>query len=57
MTGDYLLRDLLEAVGREHPDLDRGALMLFETAVIEVAGNVVEHGRPPGQVQWSSTSR
>jgi serine/threonine-protein kinase RsbW len=40
-------------VGREHPDLDREALMLFETAVIEVAGNVVEHGRPPGQVQWS----
>jgi hypothetical protein len=21
--------------------------------VIEVAGNVVEHGRPPGKVQWS----
>jgi serine/threonine-protein kinase RsbW len=65
MTGDYLLEglavpeslsllhDLLEVVGHEHPDLDREALMLFETAVIEVAGNVVEHGRPPGQVQWT----
>jgi serine/threonine-protein kinase RsbW len=27
--------------------------MLFETAVIEVAGNVVEHGRPLGRVRWS----
>jgi serine/threonine-protein kinase RsbW len=26
--------------------------MLFETAVIEVAGNVVEHGQPSGQVRW-----
>jgi serine/threonine-protein kinase RsbW len=48
-----LLHDLLERVGREHPDLDRGDLMMFETAVIEVAGNVVEHGRPPGNVAWS----
>jgi serine/threonine-protein kinase RsbW len=60
VTGDYLLEglavpeslnllhDLLERVGREHPDLDAGDLMMFETAVIEVAGNVVEHGRPPG---------
>jgi serine/threonine-protein kinase RsbW len=65
MTGEYhleglavpeslnLLHDLLEAVGREHPDLDASALMLFETAVIEVAGNVVEHGRRPGEVRWS----
>jgi serine/threonine-protein kinase RsbW len=65
MTGEYvlegiavpeslnLLHDLLEQVGREHPDLDGGDLMLFETAVIEVAGNVVEHGRPPGGVAWT----
>jgi serine/threonine-protein kinase RsbW len=65
MTGDYvleglavpetlnLLHDLLEQVGRDHPDLDSSDLMLFETAVIEVAGNVVEHGRPPGAVTWS----
>jgi serine/threonine-protein kinase RsbW len=65
MTGDYLLEglavpdsldllhDLLERVGAENPDLAPSDLMLFETAVIEVAGNVVEHGHPPGQVRWS----
>ncbi|WP_052437035.1 ATP-binding protein [Georgenia sp. SUBG003] len=26
--------------------------MMFETAVIEVAGNVVEHGRPEGRVVY-----
>jgi serine/threonine-protein kinase RsbW len=65
MTGEYLLeglavpeslnllQDLLERVGHEHPDLDDGDLMLFETAVVEVAGNVVEHGRPQGEVAWT----
>jgi serine/threonine-protein kinase RsbW len=65
MTGDYLLEglavpeslnllhDLLEQVGREHADIDGGDLMLFETAVIEVAGNVVEHGQPQGRVAWT----
>jgi serine/threonine-protein kinase RsbW len=65
VTGDYvleglavpetlnLLHDLLEQAGREHLDLDRGDLMMFETAVIEVAGNVVEHGRPHGRVTWA----
>src|SRR4051794_15796433 len=65
MTGDYvldglavpdslnLLHDLLEQVGSEHPELNGSDLMLFETAVIEVAGNVVEHGRPPGEVSWT----
>jgi serine/threonine-protein kinase RsbW len=65
MTGEYLLEglavpetldllhDLLERVGDAHPDLDDGDLMLFETAVIEVAGNVVEHGRPRGRVAWT----
>ncbi|HEY2880340.1 ATP-binding protein [Nocardioides sp.] len=65
MTGEYLLEglavpeslnllhDLLERVGSEHPDIDAGDLMLFETAVIEVAGNVVEHGRPSGRVSWT----
>jgi serine/threonine-protein kinase RsbW len=65
MTGEYLLEglavpeslnllhDLLEQVGREHPDLAAGDLMLFETAVIEVAGNVVEHGQPQGRVSWT----
>lgn len=65
MTGDYLLEglavpesldllhDLLERVGAEHPELHPSDLMLFETAVIEVAGNVVEHGRPTGEVRWT----
>jgi serine/threonine-protein kinase RsbW len=65
MTGDYLLdglavpdslnllHDLLEQVGTEHPELTASDLMLFETAVIEVAGNVVEHGQPPGAVSWT----
>lgn len=65
MTGDYLLdglavpdslnllHELLEQVGGEHPELTASDLMLFETAVIEVAGNVVEHGKPPGEVSWT----
>jgi serine/threonine-protein kinase RsbW len=65
MTGDYLLEglavpeslnllhDLLDLVGREHPEIDSADLMLFETAVIEVAGNVVEHGKPQGNVAWT----
>jgi serine/threonine-protein kinase RsbW len=64
MSGDYLLdglavpeslnllHDLLEQVGQDHPELAPSDLMLFETAVIEVAGNVVEHGQPSGQVRW-----
>lgn len=47
------LHDLLERVGHEHPEVEPLDLTLFETAVIEVAGNVVEHGRPPGEVRWS----
>jgi serine/threonine-protein kinase RsbW len=65
MTGEYvleglavpeslnLLHDLLDRVSRDHPDVDSADLMLFETAVIEVAGNVVEHGHPPGKVSWA----
>jgi serine/threonine-protein kinase RsbW len=65
VTGDYLLEglavpeslnllhDLLERVGQEHSDLDADDLMMFETAVIEVVGNVVEHGRPRGRVTWT----
>jgi serine/threonine-protein kinase RsbW len=65
VTGEYLLEglavpeslnvlhELLERVGHDHPELDAGDLMMFETAVIEVAGNVVEHGRPRGRVTWA----
>ena len=43
---------LLERAGSEHPELDPTDLMLFETAVIEIATNVVEHGQPHGEVRW-----
>lgn len=67
MAGDYRLdglatpvildqlHDLLTQVRADHPDVAAGDLMLFETAVIEIAGNVVEHGQPPGQVPYSFT--
>lgn len=43
---------LVERARVEHPEVSARDLMLFETALIEVAGNVVEHGRPPGRVHW-----
>ncbi len=46
------LHAMLERVAENHPELAANDLMLFETAVIEIAGNVVEHGRPPGQVRY-----
>ncbi|KAA1426399.1 ATP-binding protein [Nocardioides antri] len=49
------LHTLLGRAGAEHPDLDPSDLMLFETAVIEIANNVVEHGVPSGQVRWRFT--
>jgi serine/threonine-protein kinase RsbW len=47
-----LLHDLLEQVGRDHPGVAVEDLSMFETAVIEIAGNVVEHGLPPGEVTY-----
>ncbi|GAA2128752.1 ATP-binding protein [Nocardioides bigeumensis] len=49
------LHDLIESIGEEHPHVSDSDLMLFETAVIEIAGNVVEHARPRGQVKWTFT--
>ncbi|MER7797755.1 ATP-binding protein [Microbacterium sp. NPDC096154] len=43
---------LLERVGQDHPHIAPMDLMLFETAVVEIANNVVEHGRPEGEVRW-----
>ena len=48
-----LLHDLLDRVRDDHPDVESTDLMLFETAVIEIANNVVEHGRPPGTIRYS----
>lgn len=65
MAGDYrldgfavpetleLLHQLLARAGAEHPDVPRDDLMRFEIAVIELAGNLVEHGRPMGEVQYA----
>ena len=55
--GLELLHDLVEQVRAEHPGLDPEHLMMLETAVIELANNVLEHGRPPGEVSWSFTLR
>jgi len=39
------IQRLREATGRTQDDR---ALMLFETALVEIGGNVLPHGRPPG---------
>lgn len=51
------VHDLLARAAGEHPDLDPMDVMLFETAVIEIANNVVEWGRPEGKVRWRFTVR
>jgi len=43
---------LLAEARAEHPEICPHDLFLFETAMIELANNVVEHGQPPGEVQW-----
>lgn len=46
------LHDLMERVGAEHDDVDPAGLLMLETALIEVAGNAVEHGTPPGGLRY-----
>jgi serine/threonine-protein kinase RsbW len=48
---------LLAQAAGEHPKLDPTDVMLFETAVIEIANNVVEYGRPEGEVRWKFAIR
>lgn len=48
---------LLARAAGEHPGLDPTDLMLFETAIIEIANNVVEYGQPRGEVRWRFTIR
>jgi len=48
-----LVQDLLVRVRGEHPDIQETDLSMFETAIVEIHGNVVEHGRPPGQVVYA----
>ena len=51
------VHSLLAEAAAEHPELDPMDVMLFETAVIEIANNVVEYGRPEGEVRWKFTIR
>ncbi|MFC7496095.1 MULTISPECIES: ATP-binding protein [unclassified Nocardioides] len=51
------VHDLLEEARAEHPEIPPTDLMLFETALVEIANNVVEHGRPAGRVEWRLTVR
>lgn len=46
------LHELLGRVGGEHPDVLTEDLCMLETAVIEIAGNLIEHGRPSGGVEY-----
>ena len=45
-----LVQDLLVLVRSEHPDISETDLSMFETAIAEIHGNVVKHGRPEGIV-------
>ena len=51
------VHSLLAQAAGEHPSLDPMDVMLFETAIIEIANNVVEYGRPEGEVRWKFTIR
>ena len=65
MAGDYgltglavpesidRLQDLLGEVRNDHPELDETDLYMLETAVVEIHGNVVEHGKPSGSVVYA----
>lgn len=47
------LHELLARAAEENPAVPPNDVMLFETAVIEIANNVVEHGVPEGGVRWT----
>ena len=51
------VHELLAEAAADHPELDSTDVMLFETAVIEIANNVVEYGKPEGEVRWKFTVR
>lgn len=48
-----LLQDLLARVREERPELDEADLFMLELAVVEIHGNVVEHGEPRGEVTYA----
>jgi serine/threonine-protein kinase RsbW len=47
------LHALMDRVRSEHQEIDPTELMLFETAIVEIHGNVVQHGRPEGKVLYA----
>ena len=49
------IHDLFARIGEEREDVDGTDLMLMETAVVEIAGNVISHGRPAGSITMSLT--
>jgi len=49
------LHELLSRAASEHPSLPAGEVMMLETAVMEIAGNVIKHGKPSGAVAWTFT--
>ncbi|WP_110181870.1 ATP-binding protein [Nocardioides solisilvae] len=51
------LHALLEQGREAHSEIDPEAFMMLETAVVELANNVVEHGRPRGELRWTFTLR
>lgn len=48
----HQLHELFERVRQEHDDLHPDDLSMVQTAVMEIAGNVAEHGQPSGQVDY-----
>ncbi|MCL1897345.1 MAG: ATP-binding protein [Micrococcales bacterium] len=51
------VHDLLEQAAGEHPSINPMDVKLFETAILELANNVIQYGRPVGKVQWEVTIR
>jgi serine/threonine-protein kinase RsbW len=49
----HRLHELVDRVRAEHHEVDPTALMLFETAIVEIHGNIVQHGRPEGRVVYT----
>lgn len=43
---------LIERAKSDHPGVSDDDLVQFETAVSEIATNVIRHGRPAGQVRY-----
>ena len=48
-----LLHTLLVRVRADYPEIDEVDLSKFETAIVEIHGNVIEHGSPRGRVVYA----